>query len=257
LNFDIQIRISAGSVLLLLINLQFSVSLCVNTLYVIRKLFFLLFANLLLYPLIAQEPVTKSNSKTDASAVPYHDSHKDRIWIVSGAHAVSYIGSLIILNSAWYKGYPRTPFHTFNDSREWLQVDKIGHAWSAYNIAKTSTASWNWAGLPHNKAAWIGGIAGVSYLTIIEYLDGKSAKWGWSWSDMSANVVGVGLFISQELTWREQRIQYKFSAHRATYDPTLDARANALFGKSLPERLLKAVAEYCCWVWSRRHARRV
>ena len=248
MNFDIQIRISAGSVLLLLINLQFSVSLCVNTLYVIRKLFFLLFANLLLYPLIAQEPVTKSNSKTDASAVPYHDSHKDRIWIVSGAHAVSYIGSLIILNSAWYKGYPRTPFHTFNDSREWLQVDKIGHAWSAYNIAKTSTASWNWAGLPHNKAAWIGGIAGVSYLTIIEYLDGKSAKWGWSWSDMSANVVGVGLFISQELTWREQRIQYKFSAHRATYDPTLDARANALFGKSLPERLLKDYNAQTYWL---------
>jgi Predicted periplasmic lipoprotein (DUF2279) len=247
LNFDIQIRIKAGSVLLLLINFQFSVSLCVNTLSFKRKLLLLLLANLLLYPLIAQEPVTKSNLKTNTSLAAYNGSHKDRIWIVAGAHAGWYVGSLVILNRAWYKGFPRTSFHTFNDSREWLQVDKIGHAWSAYNIAKTSTASWNWAGLPHNEAVWIGGIAGVSWLTIIEYLDGKSAKWGWSWSDMSANVVGAGLFISQELTWKEQRIQYKFSAHRTSYDPMLEARANDLFGKSLPERLLKDYNAQTYW----------
>jgi hypothetical protein len=255
LNFDIQIRITAGSVLLLLINLQSSVSFCVNTLRsaVIKKLFILSLANFFWYQLFAQDTVkyknavTENELKTAASGDPYYARHKDRVWIVSGVHAGWYIGSLIVLNDAWYKGFPRTSFHTFNDSREWLQVDKIGHAWSAYNIAKYSTASWNWAGLPHNKAVWIGGIAGVCYLTIIEYLDGKSAKWGWSWADMSANLAGAGLFISQDLTWKEQRIQYKFSAHRASYTSTLDQRANALFGKSLPERLLKDYNAQTYW----------
>ena len=69
-----------------------------------------------------------------------------RLITVSGGNIIGYGGSLILFNSAWYKNYPRQSFHTFNDIKEWQQVDKVGHAWAAYNTGKVSTAMWRWAG---------------------------------------------------------------------------------------------------------------
>ncbi|MET0393181.1 MAG: DUF2279 domain-containing protein [Chitinophagaceae bacterium] len=176
-------------------------------------------------------------------------NYKKRQWLIGGINVLGYGGSLLVLNSTWYKDYPRTAFHTFNDSREWLQVDKAGHAWTAYNTGRASSAAWEWAGLPHKKAVWIGGLSGAAYLTAIEFLDGHSAKWGWSWSDIGANVFGSGLFMAQELTWGEQRIQYKFSFHGNRYsDPQLEQRADDLFGKSWYERMLKDYNAQTYWL---------
>ena len=171
-----------------------------------------------------------------------------RVRLVAGLNVAAYTGSLLVLNETWYKGYPRTAFHTFNDSREWQQVDKVGHAWSAYSIGKYSSDIWQWAGLPHRKAVWIGGLSGAGYLTVIELLDAHSARWGWSWADMGGNVVGSGLFISQELMWNEQRLQFKFSSHKKSYDASLRARADDLFGSSLPEQVLKDYNGQTYWL---------
>ena len=46
----------------------------------------------------------------------------------------------------------------------------------------------NGPGFQPKKAAWIGGLSGTVYLTVIEFLDAHSAKWGWSWGDMAANI---------------------------------------------------------------------
>lgn len=173
---------------------------------------------------------------------------KKRVALVAGLSAVTYAGSFIALNEAWYKGYPRTSFHTFNDSREWMQVDKTGHAWTAYTVGKYSAGIWQWAGLSHKKAVWVGGLSGAGYLTVIEFLDAHSERWGWSWADMGANVVGSSLFISQELIWQDQRVQFKFSSHPKSYDASLKARANDLFGKSLPEKTLKDYNGQTYWL---------
>ncbi|MEO5564357.1 MAG: DUF2279 domain-containing protein [Chitinophagaceae bacterium] len=173
---------------------------------------------------------------------------KTRQWLVGGATAAAYGGSLIVLNDTWFKGYAHTSFQTFNDSKEWLQVDKIGHIWSAYQSGRASTALWEWAGIPHKKAVWIGGLSGFLYLTGIEFMDAHSAKWGWSWSDIAANITGSGLFMGQEFLWNEQRIQYKFSFHSNSYgDPMLEQRANDLFGKSFSERILKDYNAQTYW----------
>ncbi|MBS1575392.1 MAG: DUF2279 domain-containing protein, partial [Bacteroidetes bacterium] len=167
---------------------------------------------------------------------------------ISAINIAGYGGSLIALNQAWYANYPRSSFHFFNDNAEWLQMDKIGHGWTAYNTGKLSTAMWQWAGLSHKKAVLLGGLSGAGYLTAIEILDGFSSQWGFSWGDMTANVVGSGLFISQELLWQEQRIQYKFSFHRNSYDDAmLDKRADDLFGKSWYERMLKDYNAQTYW----------
>lgn len=174
---------------------------------------------------------------------------RNRKLFIGGVHAVGYGGSLALLNQTWYKDFPRTSFHTFNDSREWLQMDKIGHSWAAYNAGLVSSAMWRWSGVSRKKAALIGGIGSSIYLTAVEFMDAYSEKWGWSWSDIVANISGSGLFISQELLWEEQRIQFKFSFHGKKYgEPVLNERANDLFGKSWYERMLKDYNAQTYWL---------
>jgi hypothetical protein len=159
--------------------------------------------------------------------------------LVGGASVLIYGSSLLALNETWYKNYSKTSFHTFNDAGEWMQIDKVGHAWSVYNLSRLSTAAWKWTGLSEKNSVLVGSISGFSYLTVVELLDAHSEKWGWSWADMAANITGSSLFAAQQLAWKEQRIQFKFSAHRKKYQSDLETRANELFGQSLGERILK------------------
>ncbi|RYY59512.1 MAG: DUF2279 domain-containing protein [Chitinophagaceae bacterium] len=171
-----------------------------------------------------------------------------RRWLVGASTASLYGGTLLVLQQTWYSKEDRSSFHTFNDSREWLQVDKFGHAWTAFNAGKVNAAMWQWAGFPRRKAVVIGGLSSLAFLTGVEVLDGFSSKWGWSWSDIGANVLGTGLLVGQELAWGEQRIQYKFSFHRNSYsDPVLNARANDLYGAGAMERMLKDYNAQTYW----------
>lgn len=180
---------------------------------------------------------------------------KKRIIINTALHVGIYTGSMIVLNQAWYADYPRSSFHTFNDNKEWLQVDKAGHAWTAYQISRTSMASWKWAGLSRKQQIWIGGLAGAVFQTVIEVQDGFSAEWGWSWGDFAANCLGSGLLIGQQLGWNEQRISYKFSFHKMYYDdPMLNERSDSLFGSSFPERALKDYNGQTYWLSANLHS---
>ena len=177
---------------------------------------------------------------------PYN---KKRVIAVSAINVVGYSAIMVGLNAAWYKGYPRSNFHFFNDDGEWLQIDKIGHALSAYAESKVSMEVWRWTGISRKKRILLGGFSGVAYQSIIEVLDGFSSEWGFSWGDFGANVVGSGMFTAQEFAWDEQRIQFKFSFHRKTYtDQTLNTRGNEIFGHSDPERYLKDYNGQTYWL---------
>lgn len=156
---------------------------------------------------------------------------------------------MALLYNAWYKKYPQSSFHTFNDNQEWKQMDKMGHVFSAYTMSKWSREIWRKYGMNERQSLLIGGLSGALYQTIIEVLDGCSSQWGWSWGDIFSNVTGSGLFIGQELLWKEQGIQLKTSFHKINYlDAELNNRSNELFGKSLPERLLKDYNGQTYWL---------
>jgi len=177
---------------------------------------------------------------------PYN---KKRIRLVAAANIVGYGGTMIGLNAAWYANYPRSSFHFFNDNAEWLQVDKAGHAYSAYIESYGSYEMWRWSGLPRKQRIWIGGLSGIAYQSIIEVLDGFSSEYGFSTGDFAANIFGSGLFIAQELSWDDQRIKLKFSFHKKDYkDAALNARANTIFGKSESERFIKDYNATTDWV---------
>lgn len=166
-----------------------------------------------------------------------------------------WVGSLLALNQAWYSGYDRSGFHLFNDLGEWNQVDKVGHAYSAYWLAHSSSSLFRWSGVNRKKAALYGAGMGIAYESVIEVLDGFSAEWGFSLGDMAANLGGSALYAAQEIAWEEQRIQLKFSTHRVDYHAVeLLKRANQKYGTSNVERFLKDYNGQTYWlstnIWS-------
>lgn len=144
-------------------------------------------------------------------------------------------GSLIGLNEFWYKDYPRSRFQTINDNDQWLQMDKIGHAMTSYQLGVLGYESMRWSGMSENASLYLGGSLGLIYLTGIEILDGHSAQWGFSWGDQLANFLGTSSFIAQQKFWKEQRIQLKFS-----YSNTPIAMLNPdQLGRNFQQRVLK------------------
>ncbi|WP_255153698.1 DUF2279 domain-containing protein [Ferruginibacter sp. HRS2-29] len=176
-------------------------------------------------------------------------TRKNRIKTIAIINVAGYGAAMAGLYAAWYKDYPQGKFHAFNDISEWKGMDKIGHTYSAYAESKASMELWRWTGIDRKKRILLGGFSGAIYQTTIEILDGFSTEWGWSWGDFGANILGSGMLVAQEFAWDEQRIQFKWSFHRKSYDdPGLNARSNDIFGKSSPERFLKDYNGQTYWL---------
>jgi len=125
--------------------------------------------------------------------------------------------TLIGLNELWYNDFEPSSFHTIDDSNEWLQMDKLGHMLSSYYIGKLGADVLHWSGVSKKNQLVYGSALGFTFLTAVEIFDGYSKEWGFSWSDIAANVAGTGLYVGQELLWEEQRISLKYSFHRTKY----------------------------------------
>ena len=184
------------------------------------------------------------NYAQSASAIP--DTipvNQCRLKAVVISESVLIAGSMTALYTLWYKNYPMNGFHFVNDNREWLQMDKMGHALTSYYFGKIGYTALKWSGVNESKAIWYGGGVGSVYLLTIEILDGFSKEWGFSSGDFVANTLGSAMFISQQLAWHEQRILLKYSAHTtdfAQYRPDL-------LGENLPQRILKDYNG--CTIW--------
>jgi hypothetical protein len=154
---------------------------------------------------------------------------------VIAATVVAATGSYFFLDQLWYKDYPRSSFHFFNDNDEWLQMDKAGHVFTTYTVGRYASEVFYWSGMTEQRSIWWGGTAGLIYMTGIEILDGKSSGWGFSYGDMIANASGSFLFIAQQKIWSDQRMRLKFS-----YQETSFAKANpAVLGRNFQQRVLK------------------
>jgi uncharacterized protein YfiM (DUF2279 family) len=192
------------------------------------------------------KPLIRAYDATKAREYPFS---KKRARLVAIGNVAGYGAAMAGLYAAWYSKYPQSSFHVFNDNAEWLQVDKVGHIYSAYIESYGSMEMWRWTGVSRKKRIWLGGLSGAAYQTVIETLDGFSKEWGWSWGDFAANIIGSGALIAQELAWDEQRIRMKFSFHRKGYgDPMLNRRAEVLFGKKETERFLKDYNGQTYWL---------
>ncbi len=184
------------------------------------------------------------SSYSIASSIDTSIVNKSRLHWVIGSESVLYGTSLYALNSLWYKDYPRSSFHFFNDNLEWLQMDKIGHATTSATLGMLGYKTLKWCGVPEKKAVWFGGSLGFIFLTTIETLDGFSQEWGASTGDLAANTFGSALFISQQLAWKEQRVILKWSFHQSEYSKYRPD----LMGSNLTENMVKDYNGQTYWL---------
>lgn len=185
-----------------------------------------------------------SQNKVESFLAPSDTLNKKRQTTVIVTETALASATLLGLNQIWYADYPRSKFHFINDNSEWLQMDKVGHMYSAYHLGRFGAEMLNWSGADQKKQLIYGAGLGFAFLTAVEVLDGYSSQWGASPGDIIANATGTGLYVSQELLWKEQRIIPKFSFHTTQY---ASMRPN-LLGKSLNEQILKDYNGQTYWL---------
>ena len=162
-----------------------------------------------------------------------YDPLKFKLVVTGGA--LFYAGTLTGLYSIWYNDYERTSFHWFNDNSGWMQIDKFGHAYTAYIFGRTAMKSLYWSGVSRKKAIWYGGSFGFVFLSSVEFLDGHYEAWGASVGDLLSNAGGAALLIGQELALGKQALTMKFSYNPS---PIAEYRPDVL-GEGELERIIK------------------
>lgn len=185
--------------------------------------------------------------------------NKKRFNLALTSSSLIYTGFSIGLYNTWYRQYPQTGFHFFNDWNEWNKIDKVGHLYGSYFQAAITYKGARWTGLKEDDSILVGAICGTLFQSTIEVMDGFSEKWGFSVTDMAANVAGISAFVVQQKVWGEQKITLKVSSYPKQYSTdqilstsgltmsSLDQRASELFGNGYAELFLKDYNAQTIW----------
>lgn len=195
---------------------------------------------LVLLILMQKECNAFSNDTTDVV-------NKKALRLTIASEALAYSGAMSSLYFVWYKDQQLTSFHFFNDSREWMQMDKAGHFGTAALFAEYSFDLYRHCGLSKRKAAWLGASQAMFFLSSLEIMDGFSSDWGFSWSDMGANLAGAGFFLMQHLGEGDrdsQKFRVKFSSHLSQH---AQWRPEVL-GQDFSSRMLKDYNGQTFWL---------
>lgn len=179
--------------------------------------------------------------------------------VFQGVTTVSTLGAL---QFAWYQDYQSGGFRLFDDWKGWMQMDKIGHSATNYQIAADLYRINRWTGASKKSSIWWAAGMAFGYQLTVEVMDGFSEGWGFSMYDLGFNTIGAGTFLGQQILWDEQRFKLKYSFWPSGLDQMNDfgdnylevQRAQSLFGKGLHEQWLKDYNGQTYWlsanVWS-------
>lgn len=169
--------------------------------------------------------------------------NKKRLQTVIATQTGAYLSGLSFLSYIWYKDHERVPFHLYNDSKGYLQMDKAGHAFGAYRESFAAYYALRWAGVEKKRALLYGGPIGFLFQIPIEIFDGLYEGWGFSWSDIAANTFGSALFMAQEAIFEEQIILMKFS-----YTPSGYPKYHSILGETQLESFFLDYNAHTYWL---------
>lgn len=169
--------------------------------------------------------------------------NKKRLQTVIATQTGAYLSGLSFLSYIWYKDHERVPFHLYNDSKGYLQMDKAGHAFGAYRESFAAYYALRWAGVEKKRALLYGGPIGFLFQIPIEIFDGLYESWGFSWSDIAANTFGSALFMAQEAIFEEQIILIKFS-----YTPSGYPKYHSILGETQLESFVLDYNAHTYWL---------
>jgi len=209
-----------------------------------------------------QQPLAQDSANASAADTPayepaydfraaYPDTlNKRRLRTVIGVGAGVYVSAYAYLGIVWYGGQEQGAFRWFNDWNQWQQLDKLGHAYGAYQESRTMMSLLRWSGVPEPNVVLWGGLTGFLLQAPIEFFDGFSPAYGASVPDLVFNAAGSGLAIGNELLFGEQALQLKWSFHPTDYP---DQRPDVL-GANLGEQILKDYNGQTYWLSARLRA---
>ncbi|MDH5598342.1 MAG: YfiM family protein [Cyclobacteriaceae bacterium] len=194
---------------------------------------------ILLVPLVSA--VGQVEDSTEVKKDSLDKKKLRRFVIVTGT---GYTASMVLLNHLWYKDFPRSKFHFFNDNHEWLQMDKVGHSFTAFHLSHRIERQLSFAGVPHNKSTLYGSLSGFLLMVPIEWFDGYSTAYGASSGDLIANFLGSSLFYVNSRFNEKIPLNLKFSFIQGDLAPL---RPEVL-GKTYTEQLLKNYNAQAYWL---------
>ena len=147
-----------------------------------------------------------------------------------------YTASVIVLGHVWYGKFEHSRFHFFNDGSEWLQMDKTGHAFSAYHINRILHNNIN------DKNLFLSAGLTQLYMGGIEILDAMQSDWGFSCWDIIANISGSSIFILKE------KYKLPFTLKFSFYPTGLAGKNPSLLGNNLAEQIIKDYNSQTYWL---------
>ncbi len=118
-----------------------------------------------------------------------------------------YVQHELQLRSIWKE---RGSFKIIEDGQYAFYADKAGHFFGTYFTSYLARESLLLTGLSWNDSYIIGMALGLAYTTYIEILDGFGVNWGFSPSDIYADIAGAALFIGQHYIPYLQNFTPKF-----------------------------------------------
>ena len=124
------------------------------------KFFYFLFIVSFLLPVFSQ-------SKASQFLKPSDSLNIERRNAVVVSEALVSASVLVGLNQLWYADYPKSNFHFINDNNEWLQMDKMGHSFSSYQLGRFSKEALQWSGVSKQSQLIYGSTLGFAFLSAV------------------------------------------------------------------------------------------
>ncbi|MGQ9863859.1 MAG: DUF2279 domain-containing protein [Bacteroidia bacterium] len=117
-------------------------------------------------------------------------SRKKLFYGTVAAYAATYSG----LALSWYDWKQVQGWRFFDDGAQWKQMDKLGHAWSAYQLARVYYELCRQAAYTDKQATRRALWVSASFQNSIELWDGFFPSYGASVWDIVANTAGISLW---------------------------------------------------------------
>lgn len=156
---------------------------------------------------------------------------------ITGGVYFGVIGAMHVyqVNTIWKDN---SSFRFIEDGEYALYTDKGGHFVGSYFISYSSREALMGAGLSVDAAANWGAVMGLAYMTYVEVMDGYGTNWGFSPSDMYANLAGIGFF------WAQNHVPaLEYFTPKATILPS------SWQGFSKRPFATSVIDDYSAWTW--------
>lgn len=142
----------------------------------------------------AQAPDTLYPTRSDTLArkdTVLRSTRRLRTGLLLGSSVLTLGATYVYLEHKWWsEGYTRFHLDDGRDFRYASNVDKLGHWLGGAFTADAYYAGFRWAGVPQRRAEWYAVGATAFVQLSIEFKDGFSPRYGFSWADVTAGTLG-------------------------------------------------------------------